>query len=177
MAHIGFIPNRESYQKFLNDTVSHKRGFFILAPSGAGKTHFVKNQKEKNWIDGDFLWVASGAHPDTRWWTEGLEKIKEVDSRSDIVTEEAKKLGLWIVGASNNHLVPDAVVLPPWDKNVSYIKYREENNYDGGLKSDQLEQLKNHRTEIQENAEKNNVPIFESMEEATSYLEKQYFNN
>ena len=165
------------FREFSKGTVPHSRGFFILAPSGTGKTYFITHQVKKNWIDGDKLWVATGAHPDRAWWTEGLEVIKMVDAQSDAVTEEAKKRGFWIMGASNSYLVPDAVVLPPWEENVEYIRKREQGNYDGGLKTSQLEQLKSHREEIENMSKNKNVPIFKSIPEAVSFLEDIYKNN
>lgn len=162
------------YARFLSETVNHSQGFFILAPSGTGKTHFISRQKEKHWIDGDTLWVATGAHPATDWWTKGLDVIDEVDARSDTVTVQAKRLGLWIMGASNNWLAPDAIVLLPWKKNVAYIKHREENNYDGGLTTKQLAQLKAHRADMKKLARNKKVPIFASVEEAVQFIEKKY---
>lgn len=167
-----FQNDKKVYDKFLKETVPHSNGYFILAPSGAGKSHFIKRQKEKHWIDGDLLWIAAGAHPDIDWWTRGDEVIKEVDARSDIVTQTGKRLGLWIMGASNNWLLPDAAVLPPWEINMEYIRRRQEGNYDGGLKMDQMDQLREHREWIQSMAEQKNVPIFKSIEEATVYLEE-----
>jgi len=70
-----FQKSEKVYAKFINETVAHTKGFFILAPSGTGKTYFVNKQKEKNWIDGDVLWVATKAHPNTDWWTKGLDII------------------------------------------------------------------------------------------------------
>jgi hypothetical protein len=169
-----FQKDKAVYDIFLKRTVPHSKGFFILAPSGVGKTYFVTHQKEYHWIDGDRLWVAARAHPDVAWWTMGLEVIEEVDARSDVITQEAKRLGLWIMGASNNWLLPDAVVLPPWELNVAYIKQREETHYDGGLKSNQLDQLKSHRTSIEQMAKQKNVPMFESIDAATSYLQERY---
>lgn len=125
------------YDKFKKEYKTHKKGFFVLAPSGAGKTHFVKNQKAKHWIDGDILWAETNAHPKEEWWLDE-ESIPEVDQKSDIVTVQAKKMGFWIMGASNYWLKPDAVVIPNWSKHKKYIKIREENNYDGGAKSDRL---------------------------------------
>jgi len=169
-----FHANRGVYEDFVKNSVQHTRGFFILAPSGTGKTYFVNHQEEKHWIDGDSLWVSTGAHPNTDWWTKGMEVIKEVDARSDVVTQEAKRLGLWILGASNNWLRPDAVVLPPWETNVAYIQKRQETNYDGGLTMNQLGQLEAHRNEILEMSRIKNVPIFQSIDEAALYIEKIY---
>jgi hypothetical protein len=105
----------------MDEYKTHERGLFILAPSGSGKTYFVKHHSQKDWIDGDELWNAAGAHPKGAWWTQGLEIIEWVDQRSDVITQEAKKLGLWVIGASNYWLVPDAVVIPPWETHKNYI--------------------------------------------------------
>lgn len=78
------------------------------------------------------------------------------------------------MGASNTWLTPDAIVLPPWETNVEYIKRRQETNYDGGLTMNQLDQLKSHRDAIEELAKKKNVPVFESIQEATKYIEEEY---
>ena len=174
---IVFQKDEEIYKKFLSETMPHSKGFFILAPSGTGKTYFTNRQTEKHWIDGDKLWVATNAHPDAAWWTKSFEVIAEVDARSDVITQEAKRLGLWIMGASNNWLKPDAVVLPPLKTNIEYIKKRQEGNYDGGLKTDQLDQLKAHRKEIKKMAKNKKVPIFESIEAATSYIKDMYLGS
>jgi hypothetical protein len=156
--------------------VPHTRGFFVLAPSGVGKTHYIKLQKEKNWMDGDDLWLQTGAQPpiETKWWDQGLEVIKEVESRSDQVTKIGKTYGLWILGASANWLIPDAIVLPPIELHLERIKFREENNYDGGLKSEHLPQLMAHRKEMEELAVREGVPVFSSVDEAADYIEDLY---
>jgi hypothetical protein len=78
------------------------------------------------------------------------------------------------MGASNNWLAPDVVVLPPWETNVEYIKKREEGNYDGGLTTNQLDQLESHRKEIEDMAKSKNVPIFGSIDSAVAYIENIY---
>lgn len=177
MEYLVFSSDKSRYDAFLEKTIPHKKGYFVLAPSGTGKTYFIKNlQKENHWIDGDTLWQSTGAHPDSAWWSQGLDVIKQVDARSDVVTAQAKECGLWVLGASNNWLRPDAIVLPDWKTNVRYIKTREKNNYDGGLKSDGLAQLKSHRKELRMIARTKNVPIFPTVQAATEYilgLEKQ----
>lgn len=155
----------------LRKYVQHSKGFFIVAPSGSGKTYFTKNQKELNWIDGDELWMASGAHPDREWWLESMEIIHEVDKRSDFVTQKAKEKGLWIMGASNAELQPDAIVVPEWEDHIKMIKHREENDYDGGAKSnpDSIKQLKDHIETIMEWKEKG-VPHFKTIKDAADFL-------
>ncbi|MFA7209241.1 MAG: hypothetical protein WC120_03060 [Parcubacteria group bacterium] len=161
----------EAIELFLKEFVRHKSGLFIVAPSGAGKTYFVDRQKDKNWIDGDKLWEKSGAHPKRAWWLESEDVMDEIDRRSDEVTKRAIEKGLWIMGASNNWLRPDAVVVPEWEKHKSFIKKREETNYDGGATSDRLGQVMGHRNWISKWKEKG-VPIFDSIEEAADYLAK-----
>ena len=165
-----FCDGESVYKKFLDDYIQHDRGFFIVAPSGAGKTHFVQNQEEPHWIDGDIIWTACGAHPQTAWWTQGYEVISEIDQKSDVITVEAKKLGLWIVGASNFWLRPDAIVIPEWEQHKEYIRIREETNYDGGAKSEDHEQVLGHRAWLKQHAQKHDTPIFDSIEKAIEHL-------
>jgi hypothetical protein len=157
------------YKKLAQEYLTHKKGFFILAPSGAGKTYFIKNQKEKHWIDGDLLWEATHAHPKGAWWLESLEIMDEIDQRSDVITVQAKKLGFWIMGASNFWLKPDAIVLPHWNTHKKYIRTRETTNYDGGATSDRLSQVLEHRKWIRGWIKKG-VPAFKSIQEAVNYL-------
>ena len=150
----------------------HKNGLFILAPSGAGKTHYIKSQTENDWIDGDYLWEDSNAHPDfkEKWWTQGIEVINRVDQRSDVITLEATDQGFWIMGASNYWLKPDAIVIPDWDVHVNYIKHREENNYDGGATSDALGQVKEHIETMLKWHNDHDVPVYKSIAEAVENL-------
>lgn len=165
-----FADGTAIYAEFGKEYKVHKKGFFIMAPSGAGKTYFVNQQKEKDWIDGDQLWEATGAAPKGEWWLAGDQAINEVDQRSDAITVQAKKLGFWVIGASNYWLVPDASVLPDWETHKRYIEFREKNNYDGGATSDRLDQVLGHRKWIEKWAKQNNVPIFPSVQEAADYL-------
>ena len=171
-----FADGASVYKKLSEEYVLHKKGYFILAPSGAGKTYFVNNQKEKHWMDGDILWQSAFAHPDGQWWLKPLEVIVEIDQRSDIITQQAKKLGFWVVGASNNWLRPDAIVIPDWETHKSYVSSREDNNYDGGATSDRLEQVQNHIKWILKWEEKG-VPRFKSMKDAAAFIDKDYKKN
>lgn len=168
-----FADGTDAYKKLAQKYITHKKGYFILAPSGSGKTHFVNNQKEKHWIDGDNLWEAAFAHPAGPWWIEPISVTDEIDQRSDVITVQAKKLGFWIVGSANNWLKPDAVVIPHWSTHKKYIKNRESNNYDGGATSERFAQVLHHRNWIMKWTKKG-VPRFKSMEEAVGYLENEY---
>lgn len=168
-----FSDGTEIYKKFAEKHVVHKKGFFIMAPSGAGKTYFIEHQKEKHWLDGDSLWEATNAHPKGEWWLEGGEVIDEIDQKSDVITAQAKKLGFWIIGASNNWLKPDAIVLPHWSTHKRYIKSRETESYDGGATSDRLNQVLGHRRWIRKWV-KQGVPCFNSVQLAADFLAKSY---
>ncbi len=152
------------------ENITHDKGLFVLAPSGSGKTYFVKHQIKKDWVDGDLIWSAAGAHPEGEWWTQGLEMIRTVDRRSDAVTKIAKEKGFWILGASNFDLVPDAIVIPPEETLREYIRARETTNYDGGATSDRFDQVRAHIQWMKDEYEKQGVPIFPSVSEAVNSL-------
>src|SRR3989344_6053255 len=164
-----FADGSKVWEPFLKEHVVHKKGYFIMAPSGAGKTFFIERQKEKHWIDGDTLWEATNAHPKGPWWTWPGDLIDIVDQRSDIITIQAKMLGLWLIGASNSFLPPDAIVIPDWRTHKKYIQTREKENYDGGATSDRLSSVVRHRNWIKRWTKKG-VPLFKSVQEATDYL-------
>ena len=169
-----FTDGTKFYKKLGKEYVRHKRGLFILGPSGVGKSHFYRNQKkgERHWIDADRLWRWSKAMPKGAWW-ETFELIKEVESKCDIITHEAKKQRFWLIGSSNNWLRPDAIVIPHWQTHVKFIKKREL-NFDGGARSTpkELAQVMRHRAEILLWAKKG-VPKFGSVDEAVQYLTKR----
>lgn len=160
------------YDEISKGVTKHKKGYFIMAPSGAGKTYFLNHQKERDWIDGDTLWEKTNAHPSGEWWTWG-ELIDIIDQRCDVITQQSKMLGLWVMGASNNWLAPDAIVLPHWSTHKKYIQTRERENYDGGATSDRLPQVLGHRRWIAQWKRKG-VPCFKSVQEAADYLADQY---
>ena len=164
-----FTDGTSVYKKLSEKYITHKVGYFILAPSGAGKTHYVKNQKELHWLDGDEIWNLAKAQPDGTWWLEDIPIIDEIDQRCDVITAEAKKQGFWMMGASNHWLKPDAVVIPDWDRHKELVLHREENNYDGGATSKDLERLKKSR-EWMSRWEKDGVPIFPTIELAVEHL-------
>ncbi len=111
-----FADGSAVYSKLAKTYRTHSKGLFILAPSGSGKSYFVNHQAVKNWIDGDLLWVVTGADYSNDTWDESLEQIMEINARSDIITEQAKKQGFWVIGSSNLFLQPDAIVIPDWIK-------------------------------------------------------------
>lgn len=170
-----FTDGTNIYNDLKKEYVTHNKGYFIYGPSGVGKTYFINNQEVKNWIDGDILWSHAHAFPDSDWWNLPGEEIDMIERRADVITEQAKKLGFWIIGASSVNVVPDAIVIPDFDTHLSYIKYRENNNYDGGIKSDDLDRIKNTR-EYYSRFSRDGVPIFKSVSEAVYYIENQKDN-
>lgn len=170
-----FSDGTSIYNKLKQEYITHDKGYFIYGPSGVGKTYFINNQKEKNWIDGDILWGATKAFPKEDWWNFSGDKIDEVERRADVITEQAKRQGFWIIGASCVNIIPDAIVIPDFETHLEYIKYRENHNYDGGIKSDDLEKIKKNR-EYFSRFSKDGVPIFKSVSEAAYYLENKKDN-
>lgn len=167
-----FGDGRGLYSELASEYITHKIGFFILAPSGAGKTHFVSAQKEQHWIDGDDLWQLSKAQPGGEWWLEPKEFTDFVDARSDVITYEAKARGFWIVGASNYWLKPDAIVIPHLATHRKWIAARETGDYDGGLTSDRFSQVISHRQWILKWTARG-VPKFNTVAAAAAYLESK----
>lgn len=164
------------YNQLAQEYIAHEMGFFILGPSGVGKSHYYRNQPAdaRHWIDADRVWRWSKAMPKGAWWEKGIDVISEVEARCDVVTQSAKNQGFWLIGSSNRWLKPDAIVIPRWQTHVKLIKKREL-NFDGGARStpEDLAQLKRHRAEISLWM-KQDVPKFYSVAEAVHYLEELY---
>ncbi|HMH70355.1 MAG TPA: hypothetical protein VK502_03060 [Candidatus Saccharimonadales bacterium] len=164
-----FADGTEFYTALASIYKTHPRGLFILAPSGTGKTYFVTAQREKHWIDGDYLWPATNADLNTDEWNNDQESVEEINRRSDVITAQVKKLGFWVVGSSNDSLKPDAIVIPPWRTHREYIRKREGKEYDGGAKSEDFKAVLAHRKIIKK-WQKKGVPCFNSIEEAADFL-------
>ena len=82
------------FKAITKEFVLHEKGYFILAPSGVGKTYYVTNQKEKHWIDGDYLWDITGADYLGDEWVYDFAEVQEVNKRCDKVTKLAKSVGI-----------------------------------------------------------------------------------
>ncbi|MBL8160078.1 hypothetical protein JNJ66_06505 [Candidatus Saccharibacteria bacterium] len=167
-----FTDGTAVYDELATTYRRHTTGYFILAPSGAGKTHFVNAQATRDWIDGDTLWMTTGAHPAGEWWLKPLPEIQEIERRSDVITLQAKRLGFWIIGTDCYSILPDAVVVPDWETHQRYILARENGNYDGGATSAQLEGVQRSRRYIASFAGKG-VPLFTSVEAAAAHLARK----
>jgi hypothetical protein len=167
-----FADGTEVYKELAKTYKTHRKGYYIIAPSGAGKTYFIDNQKQKNWIDGDVLWMTAKAHPEGEWWLEPSSIINEIERRSDVITAEAKKLGFWIIGTDSFATIPDAVVIPHWSTHKKYILLREIGHYDGGATSEDFAQVLQSRRWMASFARKG-VPLFRTIKEAATFLAAQ----
>ncbi len=108
------------------------------------------------------MWAATKAFPSNDWWNLSGEEIDAIERRADVITEQVQKLGFWIIGASSVNMVPNAIVMPDFYTHLKYIQYRENHNYDGGMKSDDLEKIKRNR-EYFVRFQSSGVPIFKSV--------------
>lgn len=167
---IMFCDGTKIYEDIKKEYKTHNKGAFIYGPSGIGKTYFINKQTEKNWIDGDVLWTKAGAFPSSNWWELEGDEIDRIEMRCDCITIEAKRLGFWIIGASSVNVVPDAIVMPDFETHLNYIKHRENNNYDGGMTSENLEKIKQNRNYY---LRFKDVPVFKNVDEAVLYIENQ----
>lgn len=171
-----FCDGTAIYEELAKTYLRHRQGYFILAPSGSGKTYFVTHQTKKHWIDGDVLWPITGADFSDDAWDTDTSAVFEINARSDVITEQAKKLGFWVIGSSNRYLQPDAIVIPEWETHLSYVQSRESNidTFDGGATLADMDGVKGHIAWIEKTWPSDKVPYFKSVQEAASYLEKKY---
>lgn len=141
-----------------------------MTPSGAGKTYFCSRQHDQHWIDGDMVLIDSGAQPKNDWWNQGVPVIERVEQRCDVITQQCVDKGFWIMTSINSWLKPDAIVIPEWEVLIAQIASRQQNNYDGGLTSEQHGQLKKGIEIILKWNTEQNVPLYKSIDEATKAL-------
>ena len=151
--------------------IKHRRGLFILAPSGVGKSYFIDGQDEKHWIDGDYLWPITNADLTNEDWENNIDTVQWINRKSDIITCQAIMLGFWIIGSSNSFLKPDAIVLPKWEVHKSYIEKRDRTTKEHGATMSNLNGVLKHRKIIQRWKDQN-VMCFESVKEAADMLSK-----
>ena len=168
---ITYTDGENIYNEIKKEYNTFKKGYFIYGPSGVGKSYYINNQKENNWIDQDYLCTKNNCFPSGAWWEGDDDTLDMIEKRMDIITDEYKRLGFRIIGASSYDLVPDAIVIPPLDTHLEYIKLREENNYDTGLKLKDMDKIKETRKYFTRYNKEDGIPIFESVDDAVSYLE------
>jgi hypothetical protein len=160
MATFKFTDGSKVYADFEKEYTRHQKGYVIFGPPASGKTTFVKNQKIKNWIDQDNLFQKLGV----KWHQNenNPDNLKLNYLRCDYMSEQTKLLGFRIIGALFWNYIPDAIVIPPPDIHKKYIGKRKD------LTEEKVKFVKDLLLKI---AKENNVPIFETCEEATEYLD------
>ena len=157
-----FSDGSKVYKNFNKYYKVHKKGYIILGPPGSGKTTFVQNQKgkKKDWIDSDDLLGDLGVK-----WHQNEQNPNDFKLnylRADYMLEQSKLLGYCVIGALFWEYVPDAIVIPPLKIHKQYMNKRKD------LKNNNMP-LKVRKI-LEDMAEKNNVPVFESCEKAAKYL-------
>ena len=150
------------YSKYDKKYNKHDKGYVILGPPGIGKTTFVRNQsgKKKDWIDQDDLFKDLGVK-----WHFNMKNEKDFQLnylRADYMSEQTRSLGYRIIGALFWEFKADAIVLLPLDLHKKYLSKRKDLN---------LKIVLDIRNYLSEHAKKNKIPIFDSIIDATKYLE------
>ena len=148
------------YNNFKKSYNVHKNGFVILGPPGIGKTTFVQNQPllKKDWIDSDDLLSELGVD-----WKHNNNNVILNYMRADYILEQSKLFGFRLIGGLFWEYVSDAMVIPKLGTHLSFALQRNDINKDAIIECRQL--FKDH-------AEKYNIPIFESINDAIKYLNK-----
>jgi hypothetical protein len=148
-----FSDGSKVYKNFDKKYKKHKKGFV--------KTTFVKNQtsKKKEWIDQDELFHDLGVN----WKLDENNNFKLNYMRADYMSEQSKKLGYRIIGSLFWEYIPDAIVIPPLEIHKKYISNRKDLNYNNVIKIRQF---------LFRHAKKNKIPIFNNINDAIEYLEK-----
>jgi len=154
-----FADGSKVYAKYKKQYKQHKKGYVILGPPGSGKTTFVRNQKQKHWIDADDLFQELGVkwHQNER----NLVDLRLNYLRADYMLEQSRALGFRIVGALFWQFVPDAIVMPNLRTHKKYLHHRKDLKLPFVLEVRKI--LKNM-------AKKHKVPIFASIKEAVDFL-------
>ena len=158
-----FTNGKKVYDNYINKYKykKHKKGYVILGPPGIGKTTFVKNQKTKNWIDQDDLFNDLGI--DWHFNEKNENDFKLNYLRCDYMSEQTKSFGFRIIGSLFWDYSPDAIIIPKLKLHKKYLLNRKDLNYNIVM---------NIRKELFKRAKKNKIPLFDNVEDATSYLEK-----
>ena len=139
---------------------THNKGYIILGPPGIGKTNFVTNQSVNNWVDMDYLLTQLGVD----WHFNECDKtdFKLNYMKVDYILEQSKSLGYRIIGSPFWECKADAIVIPSLKTHSEYVSKRID------LNNDTIDTL---RTIFKKHGCDNNIRIFESINEAVTFLE------
>ena len=159
-----FTDGTDVYKDFNTAYKRHKKGYIILGPPGIGKTTFVINQKskKKNWIDVDVIFGLKSLNIN---WKNPKDSIDERLSylRADYMLEQCKLYGYRIIGSLFWEYKADAIVIPTLKQHKLYVSSRKDLN---------LNKIKNMRKIFFSHAKRNKIPVFDSIIDATTYLDK-----
>lgn len=158
-----FSDGNAVYTKFNKKYKRHKIGYVILGPPGIGKTTFVKQQSgvKKDWIDQDDLFHCLGVR-----WTMNQKNKNEFKLnylRADYMSEQSKLLGYRIIGSLFWDYKADAIVIPPLKLHKEYLQNRQDLTETHAIAVRKL---------LIKNAKMYKIPMFDSIESATNFLEK-----
>jgi len=158
-----FIDANEICYNLDKNYIRHKTGYVVLAPPGSGKTTYIDNQVgKKGWIDSDILFNEENFNMEFMNSTNSTIDERLSDLRADYMLEQCKIYGYRILGALFWEYKADAVVILPLKQHYTYFKKRE--NLD-------LTKIFELREMFYKHAKKNNIPIFDSIKGAITYLE------
>ena len=141
--------------KYAQEYNRFSTGKIILGPPGIGKTYYINNQPKYydklNWIDADKLVSDMGIN----WKSDCKIEEEYTYKKIDNILETCKKDGFNIIGSLFWDYIPDAIVIPPLDIHIKYLKMRNDLNY-----SDVMT-IRNY---LNKHAIENNIPLYTNCE-------------
>jgi hypothetical protein len=174
VADVGALADRwearvDAYIKTLPPEALHATGVHVVGPSGTGKSHFVRGQREgqRRWSDADPLLWDCGAMPRPG---EPIDDHEAMMRESDRAVAYARSKGLWLLGATWWEFeTVDAFVLLPEAEGRQYLAMK---SGDEAFAPDYYDrELAPHIAFVRAEAPKHDVPLFESLRDAIDHFE------
>lgn len=133
----------------------------ILAAPGTGKSYWVRNHPI--WTDADEWAAAQGLH--TAEWHASRHTEQQTIEHYRRIDAELEKLprNTYLIGSLYWDFVPDAIVLIDPRTHRSRVERRED------LKWDSVSKVVG---DLEKKASDNKVPVFDSFDAASKYIEK-----
>lgn len=155
-----FCDGTNSYNEINKIYKTHKKGYVILGPPGIGKSTFINDQHDNNWIDMDYLLTNLGV--DWKYNELNESNIKINYLKVDYILEQSKLLGYRIVGSPFWNYKADAIVVIPLETHIKYTSKRSDLD---------ITNIDNIRNIFIKHSEEYNIPLFNSINNAITYLE------
>ena len=160
-----FTSGKRKYNSIDKKYKCHKKGYYILAPPGSGKSYYIRHLdgEKKDWLDADILCNACN----TCWH---LNKKNPVELRlnylrNEYIIEQSRALGYRILGSLFwEDIKPDAIVMPDYKDHKKLFQKRNDIN---------LTFIKKIRSLILKLAKKKKVKVFKTIPEAIKYCERK----